>query len=70
MIFPEMSAEDTISVAADEVARGEIVDRNGVKLAENYDYQQVGIIPGQLGEGQRKSKIYRQSARSLVSPLK
>lgn len=56
LIFPEMSAEDTISVAADEVARGEIVDRNGVKLAENYDYQQVGIIPGQLGEGTEKEQ--------------
>lgn len=56
LIFPEMSAEDTISVAADEVARGEIVDRNGVKLAENYDYQQVGIIPGQLGTGIEKEQ--------------
>lgn len=56
LIFPEMRADDTISVAADEVARGEILDRNGVKLAENYDYQQVGIIPGQLGEGTEKEQ--------------
>ncbi|WP_321387881.1 penicillin-binding transpeptidase domain-containing protein [uncultured Enterococcus sp.] len=56
LIFPDMSEEDTIKVAADEVVRGEILDRNGVKLAENYDYQQAGIIPGQLGEGAEKEQ--------------
>ncbi|MBP1048269.1 penicillin-binding transpeptidase domain-containing protein [Enterococcus sp. BWM-S5] len=56
LIFPGMSADDTIKVSTDEAARGEIMDRNGIKIAENYDYQQVGITPGQLGEGADKEQ--------------
>ncbi|MGC6767959.1 penicillin-binding transpeptidase domain-containing protein [Enterococcus sp. LJL51] len=56
LLFPEMSAEDTVSVANDEVTRGEILDRNGKKIAENYDYQQLGITPGQLGEGEQRAQ--------------
>lgn len=68
LLFPEMEADDTIKVATDEVARGEILDRNGVKLAENYDYPQLGITTGQLGEGaEREQNIQAISEKFSVS---
>ncbi|MBL1228460.1 penicillin-binding transpeptidase domain-containing protein [Enterococcus sp. BWB1-3] len=68
LIFPEMDEEDTVKVESDDVERGEILDRNGKKIAENYDYQQLGIIPGQLGEGeQREQNIQTISEKFGVS---
>ncbi|MCB5954348.1 penicillin-binding transpeptidase domain-containing protein [Enterococcus sp. CWB-B31] len=68
LIFPEMDEDDTVKVESDDVERGEILDRNGKKIAENYDYQQLGIIPGQLGEGeQREQNIQTISEKFGVS---
>lgn len=55
LIFPEMSGQDKISIGIDEANRGEIVDRNGEGLAVNQAFDQVGIVPGKLGEGQEKT---------------
>lgn len=55
LIFPEMSGQDKISIGIDAANRGEIVDRNGEGLAVNQAFDQVGIVPGKLGEGQEKT---------------
>lgn len=55
LIFPEMSGQDKVSVTVDSALRGEIVDRNGEGLAVNQAFDQVGIVPGKLGEGQTKT---------------
>ncbi|MGM0217441.1 penicillin-binding protein PBP4(5) [Enterococcus sp. AZ126] len=56
LIFPEMAGQDKISIGIDTATRGEIVDRNGEGLAVNQAFDQVGIVPGKLGEGQEKTE--------------
>lgn len=55
LIFPEMTGQDKITVSVDSAARGEILDRNGEGLAVNQGFDQVGLVPGKLGEGQTKT---------------
>lgn len=55
LIFPKMSGQDKVSIGVDTAARGEIVDRNGEGLAVNQAFDQVGIVPGKLGEGDAKT---------------
>ncbi|WP_086312836.1 penicillin-binding protein 4 [Enterococcus sp. 7F3_DIV0205] len=55
LIFPEMSGQDKISIGVDAANRGDIVDRNGEGLAVNQAFDQVGVVPGKLGEGQEKT---------------
>ncbi len=50
MIFPELRNTDKVRVSSISAKRGEILDRNGVKLAENGSISTVGIVPGKLGE--------------------
>ena len=59
MIFPELRATDKVRVSTLSAKRGEILDRNGEKLAENGTISSVGIVPGKLGENkeQNVSKI-------------
>lgn len=59
LIFPEMAGQDKISIGIDTATRGEIVDRNGEGLAVNQAFDQVGIVPGKLGEGQEKTENIR-----------
>ena len=55
LIFPEMTGKDKVTMGIDPANRGEIVDRNGEGLAVNQAFDQVGIVPGKLGEGQEKT---------------
>ncbi|MHC5229813.1 penicillin-binding protein PBP4(5) [Enterococcus sp. LJL99] len=55
LIFPEMTGQDKISISVDTATRGEILDRNGEGLAVNQAFDQVGLVPGKLGEGQTKT---------------
>lgn len=55
LIFPEMSGKDKVSIGVDSAVRGEIVDRNAEGLAVNQAFDQVGIVPEKLGEGQDKT---------------
>jgi penicillin-binding protein len=55
LIFPGMSGQDKVALKVDEAVRGEIVDRNGEGLAVNQTFDQVGIVPGKLGEGQTRT---------------
>ena len=55
MIFPELRANDKVRVSTLSAKRGEILDRNGEKLAENGTISSVGIVPGKLGESKEES---------------
>lgn len=56
LIFPQMEGKDRINIQEDPAERGEIVDRNGEKLATNRDYQQLGLNPSKLGDGEEKEQ--------------
>ncbi|MTD38717.1 penicillin-binding transpeptidase domain-containing protein [Erwinia sp. CPCC 100877] len=77
LIFPGMSGQDKVSLKVDESARGEIVDRNGEGLAVNQAFDQVGIVPGKLGEGQTRtdnikafSEQFKISVEDIEAKLK
>lgn len=55
MILPQLRDSDKIRVSTLKGKRGEILDRNGKKLAENGKISSVGIVPGKLGENQESS---------------
>lgn len=55
MIFPELRSTDKVRVSSISAKRGEILDRNGIKLAENSSISTVGIVPGKLGENKEES---------------
>lgn len=50
LIFPEMSTGDQVSYQPVQATRGQILDRNQQGLAINDTLDQVGIVPGQLGD--------------------
>ena len=54
MIFPELRDTDKIRVSTIESKRGEILDRNGNKLAENGSISSIGIVPGKLSENKEQ----------------
>lgn len=49
-IFPELGDTDKVRVSTIKSKRGEILDRNGEKLAQDGYIASVGIVPGKLGE--------------------
>ena len=55
MIFPELRNTDKVRVSSISAKRGEILDRNGVKIAENGSIYTVGIVPGKLGENKEQN---------------
>ena len=55
MIFPELRATDKVRISTLPAKRGEILDRNGEKLAENGTISSVGIVPGKLGENKEQN---------------
>lgn len=61
LIFPDMTKDDTVSYQPISATRGQIVDRNQQGLAINDTLDQVGIIPGQLGE-QKENAIAQIAA--------
>lgn len=66
MIFPELRSTDKVRVSSLTAKRGEILDRNGLKLAENGSISNVGIVPGKLGEN-KESNISKISELTGVS---
>ena len=48
MIFPELRNTDKVRVSTISSQRGEILDRNGQKLAENGEISTVGIVPRKI----------------------
>ena len=55
MIFPELRDTDKVRISTISASRGEILDRNGEKLAQNGYISTVGIVPGKLGENKDES---------------
>lgn len=66
MIFPQLGDTDKVRVSTIESKRGEILDRDGNKLAENGTISSVGIVPGKLGEN-REVNISKISELTGVS---
>lgn len=66
MIFPELRSTDKVRVSTLSAKRGEILDRNGEKLAENGSISSVGIVPGKLGEN-KEENIKKISELTSVS---
>lgn len=54
-IFPELENTDKVRVSTIKSIRGEILDRNNNKLAENGVIAQIGIVPGKLGENKEQN---------------
>ena len=48
-IFPYLRDKDKIRVSTVKANRGEILDRNNIKLAKNGKLSLVGLVPGKLG---------------------
>lgn len=55
MIFPQLRDSDKVRISSIESKRGEILDRNGKKLAENGTILTVGVVPGKLSENKETS---------------
>ena len=55
LIFPELRNSDKVRVSTISAKRGEILDRDGEKLAQNGYISTVGIVPGKLGESKEES---------------
>ena len=66
MIFPELRDTDKVRISTIKSSRGEILDRNGIKLAENGQISTVGIVPGKLGES-KEANILKISQLTGVS---
>ncbi|MBM7711754.1 penicillin-binding transpeptidase domain-containing protein [Enterococcus xiangfangensis] len=57
LIFPGMSGKDKVNYSVDSAVRGELLDRNGQKIAANGTVYQLGVIPKNLGTENRTTKI-------------
>ena len=55
LIFPELYDTYKVRVSTLQAKRGEILDRNGKKLAENGSISNIGIVPGKLGDNKEQS---------------
>lgn len=66
MIFPELRNTDKVRVSTLSAKRGEILDRNDQKLAQNGTISSVGIVPGKLGEN-KETNISKISELTGVS---
>lgn len=60
-----MAGQDKVSISVDEAVRGEIVDRNKSPLAANGTLYQLGVIPGQLGDGEDKESRIKAIAEQF-----
>ena len=65
-IFPQLRETDKVRISTLKASRGEILDRNGVKLAENGKISSVGVVPGKLGEN-KEDNIKKISELTGVS---
>ncbi|MGX7031333.1 penicillin-binding transpeptidase domain-containing protein [Vagococcus zengguangii] len=65
LIFAEMTGNDKVMINEETAERGKILDRNGVELATKRAYQQVGVIPAKLGEGEERDKNIKAIAKKF-----
>ncbi|AOR22746.1 penicillin-binding transpeptidase domain-containing protein [Clostridium taeniosporum] len=55
LIFPELNNDYKVKVKITKASRGDILDRNDVKLATDSDVANIGIVIEELGENQKES---------------
>ena len=55
VIFPDLTDNDKVRVKTNKAKRGDIIDRNGAKLATDSYSSNVGIVPEKLGNDKEKS---------------
>lgn len=55
MIFPQLGSTDKVRVSNLKAKRGNILDRNGNKLAQDGYIASVGIVPGKLGDNKEEN---------------
>lgn len=65
LIFPDMLATDKVRYTVETPTRGEIIDRNGVVLAQNGERPQAGVVRGALGEGEARTNAIARIAKAL-----
>lgn len=66
MIFPQLGSTDKVRVSNLKAKRGNILDRNGNKLAQDGYIASVGIVPGKL-EDNKEENISKISELTGVS---
>ncbi|MDL2250453.1 penicillin-binding transpeptidase domain-containing protein [Lachnospiraceae bacterium OttesenSCG-928-J05] len=54
LIFPELTADDKVQIAAEEAPRGDIRDRNGALLATQGEVSEVGFVPGKMNKDNKE----------------
>lgn len=67
MFLPDMEEGDEIGISITSPTRGEIVDRNGVALAENGLVYEIGLVPQDLGEN-KDSTIATVAEKLKLTP--
>lgn len=65
LIFPQMEDTDKVSLTSEEAKRGDILDRNGKKLATTGKLKQLGIVPRKLGEKEEKTANIKSIAAAF-----
>ncbi|EUJ33200.1 penicillin-binding family protein [Listeria floridensis FSL S10-1187] len=65
LIFPGMVADDKVRLTTDEAKRGDILDRNGKKLATMGNFEEAGIVPEQLSDGSAKDQELKAISEKL-----
>lgn len=55
LIFPELNNDYKVKVQITDSRRGDILDRNNIKLATDDDVAEIGIVIEELGENQKES---------------
>ena len=65
LVFPSMDATDKISFSEEDAIRGKILDKCGNELATNAEFRQAGIIPKELGKGDKKEKNIKAIAKQF-----
>ncbi|KOR65448.1 penicillin-binding transpeptidase domain-containing protein [Clostridium botulinum] len=55
LIFPELNDDYKVKVKITESRRGDILDRNNIKLATDDDVAEIGIVIEELGENKKES---------------
>lgn len=54
-IFPQLGDNQKVRISTIKAKRGDILDRNDVKLATDGNILSAGIVPGKLGENKEES---------------
>lgn len=65
LIFPHMQSSDKISYTIERANRGNIVDRDDQPLATTAPFYQMGILPGDLGDGKTRDKNIKAISKAF-----